>query len=129
TCSDRRASSDDGIALPVARHFAFFGTCGRVDDLEFFARGAVVALVGHHADRRARRALLGLVHEQLQLLFFTFPKLALRTELLAGIPLVFAGVGEDRELTFDRRRAPSQEYRDNYCDQRRTAHGPDLWKA
>src|SRR6516162_7295789 len=43
------------------------------------------------------RALLGLVHEQLQLLFFTFPKFALGSELVAGIPLVFAGVGEDRE--------------------------------
>ena len=96
--------------MPVARHFAFFGTCGRVDDLEFFARVDVIALVGHHADRRAPRALLGLFHEQLQLLFFTFPKFALGNELVAGIPLVFAGVGEDRERTFDRRRARRQEY-------------------
>src|SRR5262249_14308460 len=56
------------------------------------------------------RALLGLLHEQLQLLFFTFPKFALGNELVAGIPLVFAGVGEDRERTFDRRRARRQEY-------------------
>ena len=44
------------------------------------------------------------------MLFFTFPKFALGSELVAGIPLVFAGVGEDRERTFDRRRARRQEY-------------------
>jgi len=31
-------------------------------------------------------------------------------ELVAGIPLVFAGVGEERERTFDRRRARRKEY-------------------
>ena len=33
---------------------------------------------------------------------FDLPIFALRTELLAGIPLVFAGIGENRELIFDR---------------------------
>jgi hypothetical protein len=42
--------------------------------------------------------LASLVHEQPQFLLFGSPILALREELLAAMKLIFAGIGEDREL-------------------------------
>jgi hypothetical protein len=65
-------SPDGGSAAPILRGFAFFEARGCVDHFEFILGRGVLALVGHHADRGAARALSGLVHEQLQFLLASF---------------------------------------------------------
>jgi hypothetical protein len=91
-------SPGGGIVLKLVWKLAFFDACGRVYHLELLTRHDVIALVGEHAYRRAPRALASLVHEQLQFPLFGSPVSALREELLAGMKLIFAGIGEDREL-------------------------------
>src|SRR6516162_11827273 len=104
-------SPDGGTARPIRRGTAFFEARGRVDHLEFVLDRGVLALVGHHADRCAARALPGLVHEQLQLLLAVLVKRTLWKELFAGIELIFSGVGEEpsHEWILKLRRARGQE--------------------
>src|SRR4030081_3440027 len=87
------ASPDHGIAAPARRSLAILGARGRLDHLELLAGGDVVGLVGQHVDDRAAGALIGLVHQLLELLLAARPVLSLPGKLLAGGVLILSGIG------------------------------------
>jgi hypothetical protein len=112
--------SDGGIVLRILWDFAFFDAHGLIEHFDFFARHDVLVLVGDHADRCAARALFGLVHELFQFLLAIFQTLPLREELFAGKPLIFTGIGEDRERIHGLRTCRQESAE----DKRNNADGP-----
>ena len=92
-----------------ARRSAILGAGRRVDHLELLAGQHIVTLVSDDVDDGAAGALVGLVHQQLHFKLAAPPIRSLSSDLLAGMVLIFSGIGEDRNWTHRRRRACRQK--------------------
>jgi hypothetical protein len=105
---DAALSANRGIALPVLRATAFFRARRFLNEFEILPDFCVIRLVGDHVDEGPAGAPLGFVHQRFQFLFAGLSSRSLRGELLAVEIIILGGIGEDRELTFERRRARRQ---------------------
>jgi hypothetical protein len=101
-------SANRGIALPVFRAAAFLRARRSLNEFEILSDFCVISLVGDHVDKSPAGAPLGFVHQQFQFLFAGLSSRSLRGKLLAVVKIILGGIGEDRELTFERRRARRQ---------------------
>src|SRR5262245_53596363 len=79
-----------------AASVAILGAGRCVDHLKLFASRHIVSLVSDDIDDGPARALLGLVHQQLQFQLAVRPRRPLTNELLAIVVLVFSGIDKDR---------------------------------
>lgn len=102
-------SANRGIALPVLRATAFLRSRRFLNESEILADFGVIRLVGDHVDKSSAGAPLGFVHQRFQFLFAGLSSRSLLGELLAIVKIVLGGIGEDRELIFQRRRARRQQ--------------------
>src|SRR3954452_13825270 len=93
----RNSADVVGRRRGLPRRRAVLGARGRVQHLELFRGRNVVGLVGDHVDDPAAGALLGLVHELLQVLGTLGRTHAHRCDLLAGVVLILARIGKNRE--------------------------------
>jgi len=96
-------SANRGIALPVLRATAFLRARCFLNEFEILPDFRVVSFVGDHVDKSSAGTPLGFVHQRFQFFFPGLPSRSLRGELLAIVKIIFGGIGEDRELTFERR--------------------------
>ena len=106
-------SANCGIALPVLRAAALLRARRLLNQLEILADFGVIRLVGDHVDKSSAGAALSFVRQRFEFLFAGLPSRSLRSELLAIVKIILGGVGEERELIFECRRAPRQQCGDD----------------
>src|SRR5262245_51756553 len=107
-------SSNRGIALPIFGATAFLGARGSLDEVEIFPDFDIIRLVGDHVDKCPAGAALRFIHQRFQFLFSSLSIRSFPGELLAVVKIIFGGIGENRKLTFERRRARRQKCGEDY---------------